>query len=107
MNNETYRPLPSYMTIKESPIHGLGLFCNKVIKDTETSLGITHVFTMGDKFIYRTPLGGFINHSDNPNCELIRKEYSPDQAVNHLFPLRTIKKGEEITLKYTMYKVNG
>jgi len=30
---------------------------------------------------------------------------SPSQGVNHLFPLRTIKKGEEITLKYTMYKV--
>jgi SET domain-containing protein len=95
------------MTIKESPIDGLGLFCNKVIKDTETSLGITHVFVQSDKFIYRTPLGGFINHSDEPNCELIRMDSSPDLGVNHLFPLRTIKKGEEITLKYTMYKVNG
>ena len=101
----TYRPLPKGFTIKESPIDGLGLFCNIKITDTETSLGITHVFTLGDKFIYRTPLGGFINHSDTPNCQLIRMDHSPDQSVNHLFPLRTIKPGEEITLKYTMYNV--
>jgi len=109
MNNNTYRPLPSYMTIKESNIDGLGLFTNKEIKvknpDDASSLGITHVFINGDEFIYRTPLGGFINHSDEPNCELIRMDKSPSQGVNHLFPLRTIKKGEEITLKYTMYKV--
>ena len=109
MNNNTYRPLPSYMTIKKSTIDGLGLFTNKEIKvknpDDASSLGITHVFINGDEFIYRTPLGGFINHSDEPNCELIRMDKSPSQGVNHLFPLRTIKKGEEITLKYTMYKV--
>lgn len=103
MNN--YRPLPKGFTIKESPIEGLGLFTNKKITDTETSLGITHVFTLEDKFIYRTPLGGFINHSDTPNCQVIRMDHSPEQGVNHLFPLRTIKPGEEITLKYTMYKV--
>tara|TARA_E500000318_G_scaffold5174_1_gene5428 strand:- start:1289 stop:1627 length:339 start_codon:yes stop_codon:yes gene_type:complete len=107
----TYRPLPKYMTIKESPIEGLGLFTNKEIKvknpDDASSLGITHVFVQGDTFIYRTPLGGFINHSDTPNCEVIRMNQSPDQGVNHLFPLRTIKAGEEITLKYSMYNVNG
>ena len=45
-------------------------------------------------------LGGFINHSDEPNCIKIKEgdRYS-------LFTLRDIKAEEEITLKYTFYKI--
>ncbi len=98
-----YRPLPEHMTIQPSKIEGLGLFTLKNIKDTETSLGVTHVF-IEDKFqdVFRTPLGGFINHSETPNCVVKRFD---NTYVNHLFPLRPIKAGEEITLKYTMYSV--
>ena len=53
--------------------------------------------------MFRTPLGGFINHSDNPNCEVIRHEGS---YTNHLYPIRPIKANEEITLKYSMYSIN-
>jgi len=72
MNNNTYRPLPSYMTIKKSPIDGLGLFTLKAIKDLETSLGVTHVWYEEVGEVFRTPLGGFINHSETPNCEIKR-----------------------------------
>ena len=91
-----YRPLPFYLTIKESEIHGLGLYSLvKIPKDT--TIGMTHIQIEND--LIRTPLGGFINHSDNPNCE--RKEY------NNRWFLKTIKdidKGKELTLEYSMYK---
>ena len=51
----------------------------------------------------RTPLGGFINHSETPNCEIKRFDGT---IVSHLFPIKPIKAGEEITLKYTMYSVD-
>ena len=46
----------------------------------------------------RTPLGGFVNHSEEPNCKL--------REVGHEMYLQTIKsirKGEELTLKYQLY----
>ena len=68
-----YRPLPDYLTIKESSVHGLGLFTNEYIVD-EIEIGITHVknYKFEDGYI-RTPLGGFINHSEDPNCEWIEE----------------------------------
>ena len=61
-----YRPLPDELTIKSSPIEGLGLFATKEIK-ANTFIGITHIRDeqFENKYI-RTPLGGFYNHSDNP-----------------------------------------
>ena len=57
-----YRPLPFYLTIKESEIHGLGLYSlTEIPKDT--TIGMTHIEIDND--IIRTPLGGFLNHSDN------------------------------------------
>jgi|TARA_R110002020_G_scaffold152449_1_gene330286 hypothetical protein len=101
---DTYRPLPNNMTIQPSKIDGLGLFTLKAIKDLETSIGVTHVFYEEVGTVFRTPLGGFINHSETPNCEVKRLHGT---IVNHLFPIKPIKAGEEITLKYTMYSVDG
>ena len=103
-NVPTYRPLPKYLTIQPSKIEGLGLFTIRAIRDLETSIGVTHVFMDDKGQIIRTPLGGFINHSDNPNCEVKRMHGT---YVNHLFPLRPIKANEEITLKYSMYSIDG
>ena len=50
--------------------------------------------------LYRTPLGGFINHSDKPNVQKIEVD-----GKFYVQTLKDIKKGEEITLKYTLYKV--
>ena len=61
-----YRPLPDELTIKHSPIEGLGLFAAKEIK-ANTFIGITHIRDeqFENKYI-RTPLGGFYNHSNDP-----------------------------------------
>ena len=95
---ETYRPLPSMLTIKDSGIDGLGLFARSDI-ESPIELGITHV--ENKKFedgLIRTPLGGFINHSTTPNCELI------DHLGNkHLRVIKDIEAGEELTVTYNIY----
>ena len=61
-----YRPLPDGLTIKNSPIEGLGLFTSVDIKKN-TFIGVTHIRDeqFENKYI-RTPLGGFYNHSNDP-----------------------------------------
>ena len=61
-----YRPLPKQLTIKNSPIEGLGLFATEDIK-SNSFIGITHIRDeqFENKYI-RTPLGGFYNHSNEP-----------------------------------------
>ena len=49
----------------------------------------------------RTPLGGFYNHSDNPNCELV------GDNIKRLVTMMEVKCGEEITCRYTLYELNG
>jgi SET domain-containing protein len=44
----------------------------------------------------RTPLGGFINHSFKPNCDIVQK-----RGVYRLVTLREIKKDEELTVDYS------
>jgi len=96
---KTYRPLPEYLTIKNSKIDGLGLFTNTDI-DSDFTIGVTHV--RDDRFqdgYIRTPLGGFFNHSETPNCEVI----NTDDYI-YLATIRKITAGEELTAKYTLYK---
>ena len=105
-----YKPLPESVTIKKSGIHNLGLFANHKI-NKETNLGTTHI-KIGDT-IFRTPLGGFINHSNTPNCEkvclLMTNHDNPNSKFDYkkwnLITRQNIKKGEEITLRYTFYNV--
>ena len=61
-----YRPLPDGLTIKNSPIEGLGLFAKTDIK-ANSFIGVTHIRDeqFENKYI-RTPLGGFYNHSNEP-----------------------------------------
>ena len=64
-----YRPLPPYLTVKPSPVEGLGLFSTEPIEHA-TILGISHVADRHFPNGYiRTPLGGFYNHSDTPNIQ--------------------------------------
>ena len=96
----SYRPLPEGLTIKDSSVHGLGLFATQdIVKGVE--LGITHVYN--DKFennYIRTPLGGFINHSDNPNAQLLSVG-----DVMRLTTIKFIKKGDELFTKYELYEI--
>jgi len=94
----SYRPLPDSLTIKPSSIDGLGLFATQTIPKN-TDLGMIH-FSYGE-LIIRTPLGGFINHSEKPNCKKLDLE---DEW--HLKTITEIKKDEELTLKYTLYTPN-
>ena len=72
-----YRPLPDGLTIKNSPIEGLGLFTNIEIKKN-TFIGITHIRDeqFDNKYI-RTPLGGFYNHSNNPTVMRMVSDFLP------------------------------
>ena len=93
----TYKPLPKSLTIKPSGIEGLGLFASEDIK-AGTQLGVTHIIISDE--VIRLPLGGFINHTDNPNCVRI------DVAnKSYLHTLKDIKQDEELTLKYVMYSI--
>tara|TARA_Y100001937_G_scaffold126618_1_gene196341 strand:+ start:7128 stop:7424 length:297 start_codon:yes stop_codon:yes gene_type:complete len=96
----TYRPLPPQVTIKESEIHGLGLFAKVDIKE-DYEIGITHIRDdfFDDGYI-RTPLGGFFNHSEVPNCEC----YSEGRFLK-LRTIAPIKAGEELTVKYWLYEI--
>ena len=97
-----YKPLPESVTIKPSDINGLGLFATEGIGQG-TSVGTTHI-KVNDEII-RTPLGGFINHSDEGNC--VKTELRDERYTKkwNLITLRNIKEGEELTLKYTFYKI--
>ncbi|MED5269032.1 MAG: SET domain-containing protein [Candidatus Neomarinimicrobiota bacterium] len=97
-NLKIYKPLPDFLEIKKSKIHGYGLFAKNNI-DEKIEFGITHI--RDERFLHnyaRTPLGGFFNHSIEPNCEAY---YEGD-----LIKLRSVKKiiaGEEITVNYTLH----
>lgn len=98
MENKFYSPLPDCLTISISNIHGLGLYATKKI-EAGVTLGISHV--KDDRFengYIRTPLGGFFNHSKNPNCVVV---YEGDFI--YLKTLRELFSGEEITVTYTFY----
>ena len=94
-----YRPLPENVTVQESVIEGLGLHATIDIA-ADTNLGLSHIedWSFPDKYI-RTPLGGFVNHSETPNTCI--KEHVGGHM--HLWTLRDIKVGEELTLKYNLY----
>jgi len=96
-----YQALPPELHVKDSPVAGQGLFA-KVDIDAMMYLGISHVVVDDD--IMRTPLGGFINHSEDPNCV---KWYEEEDwgKIYHMKTIKPIKKGEELFLKYTFYSV--
>jgi len=100
-----YRPLPRQVKIKKSPIEGYGLFAKEVISKG-ILLGISHIETDISLFPHgwiRTPLGGFYNHSEKPNCMLVGKIINGLQ-VKMLKTIVDIKEEEELTCTYTIWK---
>ena len=97
-----YKPLPESLMIKTSKVNGLGLFAQEGIAQG-TNLGISHIKIDDD--ILRTPLGGFINHANEANA--VKVELRDEKFIKKwsLVTLRDIKKGEEITLRYTFYNI--
>ena len=99
-----YKPLPESLQISCSPIQGMGIFAKGKI-ERGTNLGMTH-FKLSDKLI-RTPLGGFLNHSEEPNCEKAKLRFSEDgchYTFWNLIVIKDIKPKEELTIKYEWYK---
>ena len=103
-----YKPLPDSLTIKTSKINGLGLFAKDNIAQG-MNLGTSHI-KIGEHLL-RTPLGGFINHSNNHNCVKVElkstNKNDPHYPHKHwnLVTVRDIKTDEELTVRYTFYKV--
>lgn len=95
-----YRPLPSCLTIMQSTIDGLGIHATKEIP-AKTTLGHTHYDSV-DHGRVRSPLGGFINHSNNPNCFI-----TTDAGDRTLYAIKPIKKGDELTVFYRFKGYNG
>ena len=105
-----YKPLPESLTIKSSKINGIGLFANQKIMQG-TNFGMSHL-KIGDT-IFRTPLGGFINHSNTANCVKVELRMIDEDIKGHkydykkwnLITSQDIKAGEELTVRYTFYNV--
>ena len=102
-----YNPLPDSIELSKSSIHGYGLFAKTCIVKG-TILGISHVYhdLFPDGWI-RTPLGGYYNHSETPNCELITNNMDEGflTEIKLLQTIKDIKKGTELTCTYTIWKM--
>jgi hypothetical protein len=102
--------LPPDVRLGFSDIEGVGVFAKENIKQGH-NFGMSHL-KLGSRII-RTPLGGFINHADHPNCFKVELRYTneddPAVAFNYkiwnLVALKDIKEGEELTVKYTFYTI--
>ena len=91
----SYRPLPDNLELRPSEIHGYGVFALEDIPAGKM-LGLSHIQSPE---LLRTPLGGYINHSMNPNCIRIL-----EGNRWYLQAIADISDGEELTLMYKGYK---
>lgn len=104
ISRQPYHPLPDGLVIAPSPLEGYGLF---TLRDIEqgTVLGVTHVYSP-ELSLARTPLGGFINHSYEPNCD--KQPFVGDGFMfMRLYTRVHIKAGDELTLTYTLVPAPG
>ena len=111
-----YKPIPDELTIKNSKIHGQGVFATQNI-EAGCELGVKHVELSDTPYcekLFRTPLGGFLNHSSTPNCFIHDWQATTvdrdtglksDFIESTLHTIKPIKKGEELTVYYRKYDV--
>ena len=105
-----YKPLPDNLRLGFSDIHDIGLFAKEALPQA-TNLGMSHI-KIGDTII-RTPLGGFINHANDPNCIKVELRMTNEDNTNrpfrykkwNLVTIKDIEPDEELTLKYTFYNI--
>ena len=94
----TYRPLPIGLFINKSKIEGQGLFTSFPIEENK-KLGVSHIKINNE--LFRLPLGGFINHSYDPNCKLLVEGKSTVGIQSfYLITIIKINSKEELTLNY-------
>ena len=106
-DKDLYKPLPNNecikLTIEKSKVEGLGLF-TQLFVPKGVNFGVSHIKIQDE--IIRTPLGGFINHSDEPNCEKIKLQ-TDNYFKYNLVAIKDITGGDELTVKYTFYNVGS
>ena len=91
-----YRPMPEALTIKNSPIDGLGVFATGDIPAEAIFLDRpTHLYA---EECFRLNFGGFINHSRTPNAIIIKDVAT---SKGYLKIVQPVKPGEEITVDYS------
>lgn len=118
-----WSPLPYNVRISNEVEYGTGIVSQSPIF-TGSAIGVSHVvlrpkFSIStgikllmhrmispDGWMIRTPLGGFINHSEDPNCARV-KAYTKNYDVYILKSIKDITQGEELTLKYEDYTPSG
>lgn len=104
-----YKPLPEYLTIKKSKLHGKGLFIKReYCAHRLADLGITHHILNGK--VVRTPLGGWLNDGGkDANCTLIPtndegKEVDYGKQAAYSLQVSKLKvENEELTLDYSKW----
>ena len=95
-----YNPLPSGLQVADSRISGQRVFTTRRLV-AGTELGISHWRI--ERELIRTPLGGFINHSETPNCQRSQIRIKPGLDKWNLMVIEDIEEGSELTLKYKLY----
>lgn len=91
-----YKPLPVSCYIAKSEIEGHGIFTNAVLPKGNI-VGLSHKKI--EEQLFRTPLGGYLNHSYLPNCHL--KEIDED---TFLITNRVIVPSTELTIDYRTHE---
>lgn len=101
----TYKPLEDYLDVLDSSIHGKGLFATKSIKKgTVTRVSHVHIKYKDYSKLFRTPTGGFINHSEDPDVRIISHPGRHPDVTHYKFEfLRDIEVSSypvELTINY-------
>ena len=92
-----YSPLGPLLEIGKSKNHGHGLFAKTNIPPL-TNLGESHFHVPEHGEVIRTPLGGFINHSEESNCFR-----TTGPVIYYIVTKQLIRENEELTLTYQWY----
>lgn len=95
-----YKPLCDGLKLGTG-VHGHGIIANEDIK-AGIFLGETHIWCDKRRDWIRTPLGGFINHSEDPNCYVNTNIHYHNGDQRELYTIRPIIEGEELTVYYTL-----
>jgi hypothetical protein len=92
--------LGDMIEVKPSEIHGEGLFARYDILE-DVDLQQTHCLHPEHGWVNIKP-NHLFNHSETPNCKLVRRD-----SFYHLYSVRPIECGEELTVDYRNHKEVG
>ena len=108
-----YKPLPNGLFIKDSSIEGQGLFTTRdliagcELGESHYRIDTSEIESINEEenknLFIRTPLGGFINHSEEPNCHRTQIRIKPGFDKWIITVIKNVTAGDELTLKYKLY----